>query len=290
MPFALDYAAPPACPDEITLRAGVIARVGHDPFDANAPSHIIVRIEETPRGFIGSVATGGGAPRSIRGTSCSDAVEALELELAMIVDPARAAPPPPPPPPVVAPPPYVAPPLAVGTGWPPPPPPPERPKRELALAFGSVSGSHPSSAFSWGVRAGYVMPAWRLGIVARIGTQSGGIDAMRSQRTQTVELVAEGCVRRWLAMACVLAGVGSKSVTVTSESMFVVTTEADYRDPYALVGANAGIDLPLGRAFLRPTVEAAFPLPQVQIESKGAQVADLSAVQLGFDLAIGLRW
>ena len=286
MPFALDYAAPPTCPDEITLRAGVIARVGHDPFDANATDHIVVRIEETPRGFIATVATPGGEPRSIRGASCNDAVDALELDLAMVVDPAHAAPPT-----VYAPAPYVAPPPAIGTGWPPPPPPPEHPKRELALAFGSVSGSFPSSAFSFGVRAGYVLPEWRLGLVARIGTQEGDLADMRHVRTQTVELVAEGCVRRWLAMACALAGVGSKSVRVDHDNGdFTITNEADYRDPYALVGVDASLDVPLGRAFLRPTVEADVPLPQVEIASLGVQRADLSVLQLGFDLAIGLRW
>ena len=48
MPFALDYAAPPACPDEITLRAGVIARLGHDPFDASA-ARAFARVSEALR-------------------------------------------------------------------------------------------------------------------------------------------------------------------------------------------------------------------------------------------------
>lgn len=253
------------------VRAGLVARVGGDPVDASSPDHVVVRIEETERGFLVSIAGVAGA-RTFTTTTCSEAVDQIEAQLA---------------------------PLGAQPAWsprpasplPPLPPLPERPNKELALAFGSVSGSHPSSAVSYGLRVGYVLPRWRLGIEARIATNSGHLDTPTTQRTQTVELVAEGCARRWLALACVVAGVGSKSVRIDHDNGdFTSTNEADYRDPYGLVGASGAVELPLGRAFVRPAVEIAVPLPQVAIEAAGTQRAELSSVQLAFDLALGVRW
>jgi len=283
VPFALDYVAPPSCPDEMALRAGVITKVGRNPSDANAPDHIVVRIEATKDGFVGSVAASGADARPVMAQSCKDAVDTIELQIATFVQPQQ------PTQPVQ---PYVQPYRPyVATAWPPPPPPPERPRRELGIAIGSVSGSHPESATVLGLRAGYVLPRWWFGAVARVATQEGNVDAQRDARTQTVEILAEACSRRWLVLGCVLAGAGAKSVRIDrDDGMFVITNVADYRDPYALVGASVALDVPLGRAFLRPGIEAAFPIPQVAIESEGVQRADLSSIQLEFELALGLRW
>jgi hypothetical protein len=66
--------------------------------------------------------------------------------------------------------------------------------------------------------------------------------------------------------------------------------EADYSDAFFETAFSAGLTIPLGRVFLRPTVELAFPLPAVKIEVQGSEVYRVGFGQIGFDLALGFRW
>lgn len=292
-PLAVDYAAPPECPDEISLRAGVIARLGHDPFADAATRRASVRIEGGAAGYVGVIvlheAARAESRRAIAPTRrCADAVAALELALAVIVDPTSGGSQPEPPPRFDP-----QPRTFELPGWreQPPAQPRARP-HEIAFAVGSIAGDHPESATSIAIRAGYQTSArWRVGVIARVAIAQGELDATRRHRTSITELAAEGCARRWFASACALVGIGTKAVNITRTGpMFAFDTVADYRDPYALVGASLALEVPLGSAFLRPAIELSMALPRVAIASEGVERAELWPVRVGFDLALGYRW
>lgn len=296
-PITIDYAAPDPCPDAISLRAGVIARLGHDPFvdvGDQIVRHARVRIDRVREGFVGVIELQeperAPSQRTIRPAArCDDAAAALELALAVVIDPRLA-----PPTPSYEPPRPVVPPIAryEPPGWRAPPPAEPRRKSELALALGSITGAHPESAFSVALRAGFQFaPHARIGMVGRLAIDQGDLDSIRTHRTSIHEVAAEGCAQRWYAMACAVAGFGTKSVKIERhDPMFLVETVADYSEPYALLGAAFALDVPLGNVFLRPGFELAAGLPAVPIESEGVERAEVSTLRFGFDLALGYRW
>lgn len=311
-PIAIEYTAPIGCPDEISVRAGVIARLGKDPFRTDAPRRALIDVTRTGAGFVAAIELhepGQPVSRKAVGPAvkCDDAIDALELALAVIVDPAitgAPAPTPPvtipfrtdaPPPPAPQPYPQASRPAYEPPGWGrarAPVAPPSPPRYELAIAFGTLSGAAPQGMATFGLRAGYVISEeLHAGMYARFGRDDGDLDASRTYNASIAELHAEICTKKWLALGCAVIGVGSKSVTIDrDDGMFVITKVADYSTPYFLAGASLSFDLPLGRGILRPTVNALVPMPPVQLESEGLRRAELPIVDVGFDLALGYRW
>lgn len=296
-PIALQYLAPAGCPDEISLKAGVIARLGQDPFKGDAKRFVNIDVQPTAAGYVAAIELrepGREVARRAVGPAvkCGDAIDALELALAVIIDPTAGSPPPPPP----SPPQPTGPILYEPPGWraPPGPQAPPAPRvYELAIAIGLVSGEHPESEGYFGVRAGYrIGERWRIGLVGRVASGSGSLsDPALFYQTRTSEVVVEGCARKQFLMACGLVGVGSKSVAIDRYTSGVGDSRvADYSDPYGLAGANLSLEVPLGNAFLRPMIEGGFPLPNVAIKSEGMDRADLPIAELSFDLALGYRW
>jgi hypothetical protein len=302
-PIAIEYVAPAACPDEISLRAGVIARLGTDPFRGDAPRVAMIDVEPTGAGFVAAIELrepGHEVTRRAVGPAvrCEDAVAALELALAVIIDPTYSSQPVPPPQ-QPAPLPPTAPVVYEPPGWrvaPPSGPPPLR-RHELAFAVGVVAGTHPDSEGTFGLRAGYMVDEhWRIGMLGRLANGNGTLtmdsSGERTYETRTSELEVEGCRRYHFAIGCVLLGLGSKSVNIRRYDVSVGTSHevADYSDLFAIAGANLSLEVPLGHAFLRPLVEANVPLPNVPIESEGLRHVELPAVVVAFDLALGYRW
>ena len=107
----LDYVATPGCPSEATFEAIVAARIGYEPFRADAPDRVIVRIESAGRALEGRLewrdATGesiGDQAFPSRTGDCDELVRAIGFALALqfqlmetTVAENRAAPPPAPP-------------------------------------------------------------------------------------------------------------------------------------------------------------------------------------------------
>lgn len=301
VPISLEYVAPPACPDEISVRAGVIARLGSDPFQGDAPRAAMIDVQPTGAGFVAAIELREpGRPVTRRAVGpalrCEDAIEALELALAVIIDPTYSpAAPPAPLPPMMPPAPVVYEP----PGWRAPAPvPPSIRRHELALAIGIEAGTHPESEGTFGLRAGYMIDEhWRIGMVGRLANGNGTLTRdsagnYRRYETRTSELEVEGCRRYRFVIACALLGVGSKSVHIDryDYDLGVSQEVADYHDPFAIAGANVSLELPLGHAFLRPLVEGSFPLPNVPIESEGLRHIELPVALLAFDLSLGYRW
>ncbi|MBA3460296.1 MAG: hypothetical protein H0T46_10075 [Deltaproteobacteria bacterium] len=306
-PIAIEYLAPAGCADESSVRVGVIARLGHDPFRGDAPRRVLIDVTEGATGFIAAIQLHEpGKPQPSRravgpSVACEDTIAALELVLAVLIDPdhGSAAPGPPSQPPktfsdLVAPTPQ-------RPGYEPPgwraaaaaASVPKRPPRyELAISIGSLAGAMPKTTLTFGLRAGYAITEHlRAGIHARGGSDRGELDAQRTYDVGVGELHAEVCSRWWLAIVCGVIGFGSKSVSIErDDGMFVVTDVADYSSQYFLAGGSISFDIPLGRGIIRPTVNAIVPLPPVQIESEGMRRAELPIAHMGFDLALGFRW
>jgi hypothetical protein len=86
------------CPDDEALRRAVSARLGYDPFREGAPRVIEARIGGEDSGLVGLLeVTEGGAPRGKRqlrspGTDCVELSGALELSIAIAIDPLASRP------------------------------------------------------------------------------------------------------------------------------------------------------------------------------------------------------
>jgi hypothetical protein len=304
--IAIEYVAPGNCPDEISVRAGVIARLGRDPFHGDSERKAFIDVKQTAAGYVAAIELREGRNTSRRAigptTKCEDAVSALELALAVIIDPSHGAPPtvtppPPNPQPFVRPAPY---PEARRTyeppGWrglPPitPAAPPEPPKHEIAFAIGGVTSQHPATALAFGLRAAYLLPAWRIGVLARLSSATNVDDGL-SLRANQVEILAEGCRRQGFFHFCAAIGGGSKDVAIGDYDFdpMGVERDAEYSEAFFETAFSASLHIPLGRAFFRPTAELAVPLPAVKIESQGVERYRVGFGQVGFELALGYRW
>lgn len=84
---------PEACPDEAALRAGVVSRLGEDPFGADAPLDIVVAVEPMATELVGRILVErDGEPVGERRVAavhrdCEALTEALAVAIAIILDP-----------------------------------------------------------------------------------------------------------------------------------------------------------------------------------------------------------
>jgi hypothetical protein len=142
------------------------------------------------------------------------------------------------------------------------------------------------------LRAAYLIPGWRIGVLGRLSSSSDTeIDDLTIRVNQT-ELLAEACRRQGFFLFCGGLGVGSKEVEIADYNWDGVGTprDTDYSEAFFETAFSAAVDIPLGRAFLRPTVELAIPLPAVKVMSQGVEHYRVGFGQIGFDLALGYRW
>lgn len=108
-----------ACPDEQSIRSGIAARLGYEPFDEAAGTSVRATVERAAGGLEADVQLidEHGAPKAqrrivSRRRDCVELSAAMELAITIAIDPLRATrpqpapsiPPPPPPPPSPAPP------------------------------------------------------------------------------------------------------------------------------------------------------------------------------------------
>jgi hypothetical protein len=160
---ALDYEAGDAslgCPNETSFRRKVEARLGYDPFTANANKRLRVRFKPARGGITAETSWGGAkdpSKRTFDGARdhCEDLVEAVASAAAIAIDPLKSLAPPPPPPlppkpddaePPTEPLPVPESPKVVAVG------PPIEPPRELAASSPLIS----RLALSFGAGAGLV--------------------------------------------------------------------------------------------------------------------------------------
>jgi hypothetical protein len=120
MAMQLDYSVAPTCPGPDDFQAIVSARLGYDPFRADAPARVMVRIEAVGRTLEGRLEWRDNAGDRMgehtfpsRTGDCGELARAMGFALALQIQLLASAtveplPPPPPPPPAPAPPPTAA--------------------------------------------------------------------------------------------------------------------------------------------------------------------------------------
>ncbi|MDI3287357.1 hypothetical protein [Polyangium sp. 15x6] len=178
VPHRLVYEAPKECPDERALRNSIIERIGRDPFDANDPKTLSVRIERAEHGFRATIVTTKG--ESIRTRTlespisrCTDIFKDVDFVVGSIVEPilidlpVREAVPP-----------------APSASPPPAPPPPPAPTPSAALpaatrsSHGSSKADAPGAPLRGEIFAGFSIAGLATpGPVALGATVGGGLRA-----------------------------------------------------------------------------------------------------------------
>jgi hypothetical protein len=278
-PVALIYEHAPqdtACRDEAWLRQALAGRLGHDPFESDAPESLSLAAAGVRR--VRVAVLNDGATRRLRVTFEDAAGAALTVrEPPLRLDPSRCAelarlavnlvvtrvvelPPPPPPP---APPP------------PPPPPPPPRERIEIAILrdrpppparirwgvsflIGAVAGVTPTVTPT--LRAGVSLSGTHWRAALEVQGDLAVADAVwldQSWRADRVLGTALGCWRHAWFVACGLVRGGALHAATTPQATYsgwIVQFEAGARlaaewaigDRVALVGQLEGI-LPIER-------------------------------------------
>lgn len=142
------------CPDEETLRDDVGARLGYDPFDAEAKTKVIARITRESgalRGLV-EVVDGEGSVTGSRVLSstkndCTELASAMSLTISMVIDPLGKS----------------RPSASASTSSPPPPPPKVEPRVIAPSPKGNGVDDTGAASFDRDARAGKRL---RLGLVA----------------------------------------------------------------------------------------------------------------------------
>lgn len=123
-----------SCPDEETMRRGVAARLGREPFDTKADRALTVRLEAAESGYRADISVQDAEGNEVGKRSlstdredCAELASAMQLAIAIAIDPMHSMPKPAPqpaaePPALVAPALAQAPSLHLGPPLPPPPP------------------------------------------------------------------------------------------------------------------------------------------------------------------------
>lgn len=242
-----------SCPDREVLTRGVAARLGRDAFRMDSDRSLVVRIAASGSGFRADVkvyddsgAETGSRQLSTEASDCAELLSALELAIAIAIDPLYNMPKPPsealPPAPT-----FVSPEPAFVTPAPsgPPPAPPPAPVGPVAASLGAglhVAGSaEPDSTL--GVTAHYQerreVLAWAV---------EGRLDL-----PSEVPSVAGGTIMTQLASASGLLCMGSSSLDVCGLlSLGILRSEGhSYVDsrsvttPYGAVGGRLAYRIPL---------------------------------------------
>jgi hypothetical protein len=142
----LDYGVAPGCPPAEAFQSIVAGHLGYDPFEADAPNRVTIRIAAAGRTLDGRLEWRNASGRSIgqrsfpsRSGDCGELARAMGFALALQIQlmamaapqTASGAPSPPPATPTPAP---AAPPVAEVAPPPPPPPPPPEPAARIESA------------------------------------------------------------------------------------------------------------------------------------------------------------
>jgi len=250
------------CPEESTIRAGVAAQLGRDPFrdpardgdgDAAPTLTVTALLARAGDRIFGRVEVVDAAnqplgARQLDGASCAELAPALELVIAMAIEPLIA--------PAAAP----APPL------PPPPPPPSRKRRQLearvSLGVLVALDAAPTPALGFSMQLALTAPRWSVGFEVRGDLPASGPARFEgSVETSMVAGFIVPCVRHRILVGCLLAGAGVERGAGSGYDQ-PATVEAFW----AAVGARLAVELtlvdPLG---LRLGVDVLAPLTRTEL-------------------------
>jgi hypothetical protein len=297
-PVTLSYLRDPgaeACPDERWIRQAVSARLGADPFVEAGEVRIEARISKAARGLIGTIAVTDNAGarlgrRELASATgdCLELASAMELAMAIAVDPQYLTrPPPAEPAPVVAPAPVPPPPASVPA--PVPQPPPVVPSSSVGLQL------HAGALGAFGLSPN-VVPAAVLGASLRWSRLSVGIEA-RADLASTVSF-GPGRVTSSVLLGsivpCALIGrfavcglISAGAIQFTGE---IVPPTRRESSPLVLAGLRGRAELPLTATLsLQPFVDVQAVLIRTTVVSGDQPVWVTSPVAASAGLALGVQ-
>ncbi|MFT3696771.1 MAG: hypothetical protein QM831_26755 [Kofleriaceae bacterium] len=266
--LAVEYKAPDDCVHLPAIRADVAAKLGRDPFAAEASRRAIIEIWHTARGYFAQIDLSEAAQSTKHQSvgpfdTCAEATNALGDALVKIIDPMHDESP------------HFTPhPEGSSSGGRPPNSvtiriePTDEPKHEIGLVVGSLY--FPGPAIVAGITAGYRFPNARASVTARFGTAEGNVDGA-TRRITGSELLGTTCAKYEYVEACANLGFGLKGVSQGESGV------------YFLLGAALGVDIPIGRAYF---VRAAFELDGTLPEP----AAGVDAIEVGGHLTVGKIW
>jgi hypothetical protein len=244
------------CPDEEVLRAGVVSQLGRNPFSDEEPAALTVTALLARSGgrIYGrvEVVDEHGRPegaRQLDGASCDELVPALELVIAMAVEPwmhAQPAPPPAPPAPAVV-----------------------RPRRldGLRARFGAgvlvaLDASPAAAALGFTLQFELAAPRWSVGAELRgdLPTSAPSLFGGRVETALVAGFVVP-CVRHRLVVACALAGFGLERGSGSGYDGPTVVSAF-----WAALGARLALELKLfSPVGLRLHVDVLAPLTRTEL-------------------------
>jgi hypothetical protein len=270
-----------SCPDEQALRESVAARLGHDPFRADAEGAVSATISRGSRGLRAVVelrdrsgrVTGSRLLTTTR-RDCQELASAMALAICIAVDPLvlsrvlppKEPPPPPSPPPAPAPPPCPACPVC--------PPPPRAPVRFRAGVGAQLDlGAVPTLA-SLGVVAQAELRhrAFALALEGRVDPELGSARALSDSGGVGATLLLAlliPCARLRSFGLCALLGMGA----LKGRGVDLAVSGHDTTF-YAAAGARLSLEVPLlpQRLALDLHLDGLAPLTRTGLRIDGAEV------------------
>ncbi len=297
------------CPDVDVIRAGVVARLGYEPFDDRAERAVAATVNRTGRTLEARIEIAGAdgkatAERKLvsRRSDCVELASALELAISIAIDPlagsrprpAPAAPPPAPPPPAPPPPPEI---IVVREPAPPSQPAQPPPVPPVPIGFqvrlgglGSV-GSAPAATIGGSVQASARRGSFSLGLEGRgdlTSTTTLEFDNMRVGDMQTSSLMGSlvPCALRGVLEGCALLSAGA--IRAASHDLAM---PQQVSAPFVALGARVGLELPLG-GILSAGVHADVlaRITDVVLRVSGQPVWTSPAISAALGVTVGARF
>lgn len=298
------------CPDERGMQDRIAATLGYAPFDPQATREVDVRIRREGAGLSATVvfrSSGvASSPRHFSSTAgdCSELAATVALTIGIAIDPASVsratksapegaaepaaakAPPSLPPAPAPAP-------VGVTAGGEAGDRPAVRPRREpapLHLRVGvkalAALGLTPSSSFASAFFIGGAMGAFSVDVEGRYHfASSAETNGGRVLASLALGLVVP-CVHVGVLAACAVAGGGAMSGE--GRGTIVTTTESS---AYAVAGARAALELPLGGAIAAHlSLEGLAPLVSTTLRLRGLDVWRSSPIGVTFGAGVLARF
>lgn len=271
------------CPDEQTLRESAAARLGYDPFRAEAPSAVSAVLTRGPRGLRAVVelrdasgrVTGSRLLTTAR-NDCQELASAMVLAICIAVDPFVLSRPALPSEPPVTPPPS---PTPASSPAPPPcpvcpacPPPPRSPVRFRVGAGLQVGVGATPAIGSLGVTAQAELRyrAFSLGIEGRVDPRIGSASASTGGGVAATLIlgVLAPCARwRWFGFCALLELGVLQGVGVDVATPFQASTL------YAAAGVRLAGEIPLHKVLaLELHLDGLTPLTYTSLSLNGAEV------------------
>ncbi|MCU1277669.1 MAG: hypothetical protein JWM53_1215 [bacterium] len=298
--FALAYLAPAdaGCPSEGAVRAGVDEELGYnpwDPVDDGGSPRIVVEIHAAHgrvRGRIEMRARGGNrlGARELEAATCGELTPALELAIAVAIDPLRAGARPVPSTPALVTATVASAPIAPLVVARPPVHSGFADEVRLRVAFGmqgSVDAA-PGPAFGFMGRVGFAVRRWSLAIELR-GDLPGGANVDGGRVTaSTMAAFLVPCVYHHTVGFCALGGAGGQEV---AGSGFLAARSSWV--PYAALGGRIEVELPVSRVMsVLLHVDVMAPLTRAELyvgTERPQRVYRSSAISNSFGVALSTR-